>query len=315
MIDLKLLTNGLLEQEEDVRDYTPELLGVSPDNGTDTIMIDTPSAYDQFGMMCVANSLAMGASILNKTDSGEFIKFSRADFYGPKELPGEGSSLRSMMKQWCKRGVCLESLYDVQGTYEQCNQTYEDNKLEADFSAYTGKIEFFYKVTTEGDFRSALLDGLPIYIAYDVYNNCFPDSDGHIPLPVGDKIGGHCSVVKGHKPGYVRVLNSWGEEWGENGEGWLPFEMVRIAYVGVDYDTSTKYVYFIADEDYYMKNGKKIYMTGLDEQGNMVPVYARIIDGRMNAPVKYFCDAFDIPLIEYYSSLKAALFSNVGVER
>lgn len=319
-MDLSKLNFGLMDQEEDDRDYTAEMLGISPDNGTDTIMIDVPNyRYDQSAdgglMMCVPNSLAMGASILNKTEDGEYLKFSRGYLYSIKETNGEGSTMRGMLNKMCYKGICLESLMNVQGSFEECKQVYEQHKHEADFSAHTGKMSMYYRVKTEGDIRKALKDGLPVYISYDVYPNCFPDSNGIVPLPEGDKLGGHCSMIRGHKPGYVRVVNTWGSDWGNNGEAWLPYEMVNLAYVGVDYDTSVKYVYFLADKDYYIKNGTKHYMTGINAQGEEVSVYTKITDGRMVAPVKYLCDAFNITLLEYYAQHKAAFFSDVGGER
>jgi C1A family cysteine protease len=69
------------------------------------------------------------------------------------------------------------------------------------------------------------------------------DNDGKIPYPGnGERIeGGHAIVAAGYDDnmkiknsiagssettGALLIRNSWGEDWGRNGYGWLPYEYV-----------------------------------------------------------------------------------------
>lgn len=59
-----------------------------------------------------------------------------------------------------------------------------------------------------------------------------PDADGFV-RPTGAGLGGHAYLLVGANrarrvpwggAGAVRILNSWGRGWGENGRAWLSFE-------------------------------------------------------------------------------------------
>jgi hypothetical protein len=53
---------------------------------------------------------------------------------------------------------------------------------------------------------------------------CEPDEKGFIH-PTGDEVGGHCILIHGInvKGQYVKLCNSWGKNWGINGECYLSF--------------------------------------------------------------------------------------------
>jgi C1A family cysteine protease len=76
--------------------------------------------------------------------------------------------------------------------------------------------------------------GLPVAFGFPVFDSlgCHPD----IPFPscFDALVGGQAVVALGYddsrrirsERGALRVRNSWGPEWGENGYGWLPYRYV-----------------------------------------------------------------------------------------
>lgn len=93
--------------------------------------------------------------------------------------------------------------------------------------------------------KTNLAAGLPSMFGFTVYSSISQagNNDGKIPYPTkGEKIeGGHAIVAAGYDDamrikntnmggkettGALLIRNSWSEEWGQNGYGWLPYEYV-----------------------------------------------------------------------------------------
>ena len=82
--------------------------------------------------------------------------------------------------------------------------------------------------------KEALAQGLPAMFGFQVFESINDAQDGRIPYPKrGEKIiGGHAVLCVGYddaltigdKVGAFLIRNSWGEEWGEKGYGWLPYD-------------------------------------------------------------------------------------------
>ncbi|WP_026886920.1 C1 family peptidase [Clostridium beijerinckii] len=97
----------------------------------------------------------------------------------------------------------------------------------------------------DGDYNSIkaqIADGNPVVIGISVY----PDFDNlNSDNPIYDQIygenrGGHAVCVVGYDDSKkaVKIINSWGKDWGINGYGWISYDLIRSqkmeAYVMTD---------------------------------------------------------------------------------
>ena len=83
--------------------------------------------------------------------------------------------------------------------------------------------------------RSMLAAGFPSVLGFPVFDSISREPEISFPTVFDQTKGGHAVVAVGydnrrrfrsHK-GALLVRNSWGEEWGDGGYGWLPYQYVR----------------------------------------------------------------------------------------
>lgn len=90
--------------------------------------------------------------------------------------------------------------------------------------------------------KKYVYSGIPSVFGFTVYSSMRQANDGFIPFPGKNEsiMGGHAVVAVGYddkmkiknpasgetSTGALLIRNSWGEEWGESGYGWLPYEYV-----------------------------------------------------------------------------------------
>jgi C1A family cysteine protease len=89
--------------------------------------------------------------------------------------------------------------------------------------------------------KKYLSSGIPSIFGFTVYQSIKLAEKGLIPFPSGNEtiLGGHAvaavgfddNIVIGNPSGKstkgaLLIRNSWGEEWGDKGYGWLPYEYI-----------------------------------------------------------------------------------------
>lgn len=94
---------------------------------------------------------------------------------------------------------------------------------------------------------AAVLEFGPVVVGTMWYDGMFyPDADGFIQ-PTGPEAGGHAYLVNGVnvEQKKIRIKNSWGREWGVNGNAWITFDDFQKLidnYAEICLATEIKYV-------------------------------------------------------------------------
>lgn len=154
-----------------------------------------------------------------------------------------GTNLRVALEFMRLSGVAtLESFpYDENECHTLPNQ---DVKDEAKHHTITSWKRVEYR--NEGLVKTFIASGKPIVIGMETDPWFYKLDEGEVyRVTSGRSTGGHAVVVIGYddRRGAYKILNSWGNDWGDNGYGWIEYDLfsriVHEAYVLEDGSVNT----------------------------------------------------------------------------
>lgn len=220
-----------------------ELLPASMD-----LRMSLPPVMNQYSIgSCTAHGVT-AALRFNMINSGQpDIPLSRLQmYYDSRELEGTiasdaGAQIRDVIKV-AARGVAREDLWP----YDLTKWT-DDPPAEAYADAvHHQAFEYRSVDVSVRAIKTALYTERPVIFGITVYDSFESNAvakSGIVPMPRLHEsvISGHCMLAVGYgqKPGYFTVRNSWGPDWGDGGDCYLP-----EAYLGSPQFASDLWVIF-----------------------------------------------------------------------
>lgn len=207
--------------------------------------------YDQKDLnSCTANALC-AAYGLDLTTSGGYFNPSRLFlYYNIRERKGNvitdsGASIRETVKSMNREGVCDEPLwpYVVKKFMERPQQWC--------YSAAVGNNLYKYERLDQdiNQFRACLKKNCPFVFGFNVYKSFESIADfsnGDMPMPTvreqrSQPIGQHAVVAVGYDDSKrrIKVLNSWGSNWGDRGYFYMPYDFIKDSRFCFDFWKTT----------------------------------------------------------------------------
>jgi hypothetical protein len=197
---------GAIPDEPDARDYPIDALYAAEDiEPTEPDAL--PASYTATGMpavldqhatpMCVAYSTSAMKGWQDRRDQERYFDFNEPAFFAQIGGTAEGARVRDAMASLLAVG-------------------YPPDPGRHRIAAY------FAVPTTAAAIKAAILDLGPIVLSTPWYRSWFrPTRDGILPTP-DVKVGGHAIVAYGWDNRGIRLRNSWGTDYGINGDCWMP---------------------------------------------------------------------------------------------
>jgi C1A family cysteine protease len=176
---------------------------------------------------CTANSALRVLQYLNGFQGSRlFLYYVERVADGTSVFCDSGSSIRQSVEQLYKTGVCSEK------NMPYIIEKYSEKPSIANYlEAYFNKIKNYYRVfQNELTIIECLGEGNPILFGFNVYESFEKNPFGWNGRKGKDDrwVGGHAV----HLVGYDKInrkfkcVNSWGEDWGDKGFFYLPFDFV-----------------------------------------------------------------------------------------
>jgi C1A family cysteine protease len=226
-------------------------------------VINTPSASTTIGpdgrpssvslrskMPPVMNQGQLGSCTANS--SGAMFAFAHGGgpysrlqiYYNSRMMEGtvdhdSGAYLRDVIQVLATVGAGMEADWP----YVESNFTVAPPAIEMNEAAQNKALEYS-RLVTRDDFRNCLVQGHPFVVGFTVYSS-FEGQEvaqtGVVPMPTADDqmMGGHAVCVIGYNTNfnggdYYEVRNSWGEDWGDQGNFWIPAAYIENPNLACD---------------------------------------------------------------------------------
>jgi len=184
---------------------------------------------------CVGNSITNAYELIVKQkDPDNFVELSRLFvYYNSRLIEGlekhdAGTSIRSALKSCQIYGICTEKLwpYDVEKfAVEPTKECYEDGLKR--------KITNYRRLYNLNAIMDVLNDNYPAIVGISIYRSFYyvNQSNPVISLPsvFEEYEGDHAVCMVGYDTSKKLFLikNSFGNDWGDQGYAWLPFEYCK----------------------------------------------------------------------------------------
>lgn len=223
----------------------------------------------------------------------------------------EGATVIDVFKTLQKYGTVLESQY-IYNQYNPGSLSFPDVPNENNLHKY--KIKNYSRCDDLEDIKTALSMNKPVVLGVSAGNNFYAlnnNAGKFLEPPYGMRLLGHAVVAVGYDDdltwgrykGFLRIQNSWGTSWGDNGFAWMPYEYITFktidtgigflidAFCSIDLENDPNInidtIELYLDKDYAFVNGER---KELDAP-------AVIMNNRTMVPVRFIAEALNCNVI------------------
>ncbi len=186
---------------------------------------------------CTAHAVVGALEYFEHKTRGEFVDASRLFLYrvtrrylGWEGRGDTGAFVRSAIKALRLFGAVPEAYFP----YDETAFDREPEAFHYAFGQNFKALEYYRVPENPNDLRAVLELGLPVIFGFTCFTSLMSPQvkqTGIVRLPAREDsvIGGHAVLGVGYTQSHLLFRNSWGEEWGDGGYGYLPWSYFDAA--------------------------------------------------------------------------------------
>lgn len=169
-------------------------------------------------------------------------------YYNEREIEGttnydSGASIRDGLKSLNKMGVCSELKWPYNIDYFKYKPTLDCYKESVNHDS----IQYKRLEQDIDQLKECLKSGFPFVFGFSVYESFEKgdvDNAGIMEIPSENEkvLGGHAVMSVGYNDSNKTfiVMNSWGENWGDKGYFYMPYQFITNKNYATDFWTISK---------------------------------------------------------------------------
>jgi C1A family cysteine protease len=193
---------------------------------------------------CTANEAVAHYAIIRVIEGKDPLVLSRLEVYrnarielGLSTRQDTGATGRACAKVLATIGACPESKWRYDISKFARKPPYSCTSLDSNHNILQYLAIPSGQPDTMAQLKTSLAGGYPVGFSFNVWSNFRPDSNGVIPMPGGEIVGGHRILLVGYDDAtqLFKVRNSWGTGWGQG--GYCYFHYDHLLQAGEDYWT------------------------------------------------------------------------------
>ena len=192
---------------------------------------------------CSSQATSYYAEVLNFIETGVKEQLSPKFLYPFVCFPNEGSYIKDNLSRVCNAGIALESDVPSYENGKPPSEKFMTTKPEITQEVagramtYWARKYVTWNNTNVGLYKKAIVQGNGCIIASWGNNIIWQTGDIQLPSFREQMAWLHAIYLVGYddEKKAFEFVNSWGENWGYKGFGWLPYEYVTQGYVSNPY--------------------------------------------------------------------------------
>ena len=224
---------GMMPSESDPRDFVYSTVYSSELPESYTIDISKIKVHDQGNYQnCGTHALSALVEIVLGCKPISFPWY-----YGNRRYSdhkGMGTEARGLLKAAQKDGGLYFEKYPFEAEVSEVINNFEEKYNEFKDEAQKIRIKNYYRCFTANDVKSALIKGFPVLVGTIVFKSFYEITKGNLVMPeprisngsLEPMAGGHMMLIIGYDKRGFKVLNSWGESFGDKGTFIMPYSIV-----------------------------------------------------------------------------------------